>query len=158
MNDNMKYSAESAEKKSEGKRAVKTVISAALAGCLITSLGLNIYQASRDAEQNKKVNKFIDDQLERQAKEAEKENTYQEDGYMIGDQYEIRSTAHISDAYKSGNDAGLEDEDKETLQMASDVLKEIIKKDMNSYEKELAVYDWMYKNIGQGCLPGFYLL
>ncbi len=159
MNDNMKYSAESAEKKSEGKRAVKTVISAALAGCLITSLGLNIYQASRDAEQNKKVNKFIDDQLERQAKEAEKENTYQEDGYMIGDQYEIRSTAHISDAYKSGNDAGLEDEDKETLQMASDVLKEIIKKDMNSYEKELAVYDWMYKNIGQGrgsvvTLPG----
>ena len=59
MNDNMKHSAESAEKKSEGKRAVKTVISAALAGCLITSLGLNIYQASRDAEQNKKVNKFI---------------------------------------------------------------------------------------------------
>ncbi len=143
----------------KGKKAAKTVVSVALAGCLVASLGLNVYQAGESATQNRKVNKFIDNQLERQAKEEEKENTYQEDGYKVGNQYEIRSTTHISDAYKNGDDSGLKDEDKETLKMASDVLKKIIKDGMSNYEKELAVYRWMFKHVGQGhgssvTLPG----
>lgn len=151
MNDEKKHAS--------SKRVLKIIVSTALAGCLTASLGLNIYQINQSFSQNRKVNKFIDNQLERQAKEEEKENTYQEDGYLIGDQYEIRSTTHISDAYKSGDDSGLEDEDKETLKMASDVLKKIIKDGMSDYEKELAVYRWMYKNVGQGhgssvTLPG----
>ena len=145
--------------KSVGKKAAKTAVSTILAGCLVASLGVNIYQADRSNAQNQKVNKFIDNQLERQAEEEEKENTYQEDGYKIGNQYEIRSTTHISDAYKSGDDSGLKDEDKETLKMASDVLQKIIKDGMSNYEKELAVYRWMFKHVGQGhgssvTLPG----
>lgn len=140
-------------------QTAKAAICVALAGCLVASLGLNIYQAGESVTQNRKVNKFIDNQLERQAKEEEKENTYQEDGYKVGNQYEIRSTSHISDAYKSGDDSALKEEDKETLKMASDVLKKIIKDGMSNYEKELAVYRWMYKNVGQGhgsavTLPG----
>ncbi len=159
MNDEIKTNAISADKKTKSGKAAKAVISIALASCLVASLGLNIYQARRDSVQNRKVNKFIENQLERQAKEAEQENTYQEDGYKIGNQYEIRSTTHISDAYKNGSDSGLEGEDKETFQMASDVLKKIINDGMNNYEKELAVYKWMYKNVGQGhgsvvTLPG----
>lgn len=146
-------------KKNLGKKIAKAAVSTVLAGCLIASLSLNIYQAGQSMQQNKKVNKFIDGQLERQAKEEEKENTYQEDGYVIANEYEIRSTTKISDAYKNGNDSGLKDEDKETLKLASDVLEKIIKKEMNNYEKELAVYKWMYKHIGQGhgsvvALPG----
>lgn len=146
-------------KKSVGGKIAKGAVSVVLAGCLVASLGLNIYQSNQAVVQNKKVNKFIDDQLERQAKEEEKENTYQEDGYLVGDQYEIISTTHISDAYKNGNDNTLEENDKETLKMASDVLKKIIKDGMTDYEKELAVYEWMYKNVGQGqghtiTLPG----
>jgi len=153
MNDEMK------NPHAKGIKTAKTVTSAVLAGCLVASLGLNIYQAGESATQNRKVNKFIDNQLERQAKEEEKENTYQEDGYKIGNQYEIRSTTHISDAYKSGDDSGLKDEDKETLKMASDVLQKIIKDGMSNYEKELAVYRWMFKHVGQGhgssvTLPG----
>lgn len=159
MNDERKETEFSEKKHVNGKKAAKTIVSIALAGCLTASLGLNIYQISQSLSQNRKVNKFIDNQLERQAKEEEKENTYQEDGYLIGDQYEIRSTTHISDAYKNGDDSKLEDEDKETLKMASDVLKKIIKDGMSNYEKELAVYRWMYKNVGQGhgssvTLPG----
>ena len=147
------------ETKPKSGGAAKAAISIALAGCLVTSLGLNIYQSRQSSVQNKKVNQFIDGQLERQAKEAEQENSYQEDGYVVGSQYEIRSTAHISDAYKKGSDSGLSDEDKKTLKMASDILQEIIKDGMTGYEKELAVYRWMYKNIGQGrgsvvALPG----
>ena len=153
MNDEMK------NPHAKGIKTAKTVTSAVLAGCLVASLGLNIYQANESATQNRKVNKFIDNQLERQAKEEEKENTYQEDGYKVGNQYEIRSTTHISDAYKSGDDSGLKDEDKETLKMASNVLQKIIKDGMSNYEKELAVYRWMFKHVGQGhgssvTLPG----
>lgn len=142
------------------KTAGKVVAAVVLSGCLIASFGLNIYQADRAKVQDKKVNKFIDNQLERQAKEEEKENTYQEDGYKVGEEYEIISTTHISDAYISGDDSKLTStEDKKTLEMASDILKKIIKKDMSNYEKELAVYRWMYKNVGQGSgsmitLPG----
>lgn len=138
----------------------KVAVSVVLSGCLFASLGLNIDQAGRAKAQDQKVNKFIDNQLERQAKEEEKENTYQEDGYKIGEEYEIISTTHISDAYISGDDSKLTStEDQKTLEMASDVLKKIIKKDMSNYEKELAVYRWMYKNVGQGSgsmisLPG----
>lgn len=144
---------------SRAKGAAKAVVSLALAACLAGSFGMNIYQARQAAAQNRKVNKFIDNQLERQAKEEEKENTYEEDGYKVGNQYEIRSTTHISDAYKSGDDSQLDDKDKKTLRMAKKILKKVIKDDMNNYEKERAVYRWMFKNISHGsghtvALPG----
>lgn len=138
---------ETVENKGQGKgtRAVKAVGAIVLAGCLVASLGLNIYQAS---VQNQKVNSFIDGQLERQAKEEERENSYIEDGFVVGDDYEIRSTTHISDAYKSGDDSGLSEADKETLDMAKAVLDEVVEDGMSNYEKELAVYTWMVENIG----------
>lgn len=71
------------------------------------------------------------------------QNETREDGVSIMDQYEIRSTLAISDAYRAGNTNGLSDKDKETLEMASAVLKEIITDGMSPYEKEKAVYDWM---------------
>ena len=159
MRNEMNGPQSSLNHRSVGKKAAKTAVSTILAGCLVASLGVNIYQADRSNAQNQKVNKFIDNQLERQAEEEVKENTYQEDGYVIGGEYEIRSTTHISDAYKSGDSSGLTDEDQKTLKMASDILKEIIKDGMNKYEKEHAVYNWMFKNIGQGSgsvvtLPG----
>lgn len=137
-------------KPSTGRKIVKGAAAAVLAGCLVASLGMNIYQADQAHAQNQKVNKFIDNQLERQAKEEEQENAYQEDGFKVGEQYEIRSTTHISDAYKSGDNSQLSEEDKKTLDMASEVIKEIIKDNMTDYEKELAVYDWLRENIGHG--------
>ena len=115
--------------------------------CLIASLGLNVYQA---AVQNQRVISYIDHELERQAKEAEQKNEYIEDGYKVGGEYEIRSTTHISDAYKNGDDSQLSSEDKETLRMATQVLDEVIEDGMTDYEKEEAVYKWMVKNIGHG--------
>lgn len=141
---------ETVESKSQGKgvKAAKALGAVVLAGCLVASLGLNIYQASQASVQNQKVNSFIDGQLERQAKEEEQENTYQEDGFVVGSDYEIRSTTHISDAYKSGDDSQLSEADKETLKMAKEVLDEVITDGMDNYEKELAVYTWMVENLG----------
>lgn len=78
----------------------------------------------------------------RSEKEAA-EQTQEDDVPIMGEQFKIRSTLAISDAYKSGSDAGLDEKQKETLSMATAVLKEIIKDGMSDYEKEKAVYDWM---------------
>jgi hypothetical protein len=127
-------------------KLIVVLLSIALAGSLALS-GSLMYV---NVHQNKKVNKYIADQLERQAKEEEKLNNYQEDGYKVGEQYEIRSTKDISDAYKSGDESKLSDADKKTLKLAKDVLKSVIKDGMTNYQKEQAVYEWMYKNIGHG--------
>ena len=71
------------------------------------------------------------------------EDVDREDDVTIGGTYVIKSTLNISDAYKSGDTSKLDDNDKETLDMAKEILNEIIKKDMSAFEKEKAVYDWL---------------
>ncbi len=71
-----------------------------------------------------------------------------EDDVTIMDEYTIVSTLPISDAYKSGDSSKLSDREKQVLDMASNVLDEIITKDTKTdYDKELAVYDWMTSHI-----------
>ena len=139
--------------KKRAKRAghvIACVVAVLLVGGVGTSVGMNVMFMNEMNTQNAKVSKFIDDERARQAKEAEQESTYQEDGFKVMDQYEIRSTTDISDAYLNNDPSGLSTEDKETYDMAKAVLDEVIKDNMTDYEKELAIYDWMVDNIGQG--------
>ena len=71
----------------------------------------------------------------------------QEDDVTIADEYTIRSTLQISDAYHNGTEDRLSDKDKETLDMAKQVLSKIVKDGMNDYEKEEAVYLWLTKEM-----------
>jgi len=135
--------------KKKGK-AGKVAAGILLGGCLLGSLGLNIYQACAQQQYSSRMVGFIDEQRDRWAEEEKQENEYIEDGYKVGGEYEIRSTTHISDAYQSGDDSQLSEEDKQTLSMASDVLDQVIEDGMGDYEKELAVYRWMVTNIGHG--------
>lgn len=81
-----------------------------------------------------------------QEEEDNKETT--EDYVKIAEQYEIKPTTNISDAYKSGDTSKLSDKEKETLDMAKTALKEMkIKDDMSDFEKEKAVYDWMTSSL-----------
>lgn len=66
-----------------------------------------------------------------------------EDDVVIMDEYTIRSTTQISDAYISGDTSALSDRDKETLEMAKDVLDSVITDDMSDYDKEKAIYTWL---------------
>ncbi|MBO4420115.1 MAG: hypothetical protein J5789_09880 [Oscillospiraceae bacterium] len=79
----------------------------------------------------------------------------QEDDVRIAGEYMIRSTLPISDAYRSGDRSALSDKEKETLDMASAILAEIITPEMDNYQKEEAVYLWMTKNLthDEGLLP-----
>lgn len=150
------------KKGSGAKKAAAGVLCVVLVGGMAASVGMNGYLMSQMNQQlsaSETVTQFVADERARQAKEAEQESTYQEDGYKVMEQYEIISTTQISDAYKNGDPSGLDEEDKKTYDMASAVLDEIIKDGMSDYEKELAIYDWMVDNIGQGrgqviSLPG----
>ncbi len=83
------------------------------------------------------------------------EDNGQENDVRIAEDYVIRSTEHISDAYLSGNDSALSAKDKETLKMASEILDSIIEDGMTDYEKEKAVYEWMTTSLQSdtGLLP-----
>lgn len=152
----MSTETETMEHKAPGKgiKIAKGVGAGLLALCLVGSLGLNVYQAQAQRDYAAEVGGFIAEQKDRWAKEAEQENTYQEDGFKVAGEYEIRSTTHISDAYKSGDDSQLSAEDKDTLKMATDVLDEVLSDGMDNYEKELAVYRWMVANIGNNGSDG----
>ncbi len=70
-----------------------------------------------------------------------------ENGVIIGMEYEIVSTENISDAYISGDYSELTDVEIETIELAEEVIDEVIEDGMTDYEKEVAIYDWMFENI-----------
>lgn len=139
----------------ESKKNKKKVIVLTVAGVLTFALiaggmGVGIASLVRSEMQSAKVNTFIEYQMEKDAEAQKQENEYIEDGFKVGGNFEIKSTAQISDAYKKSDPSGLSAEDQETYQMASDVIDKVIKDGMTDYEKEVAIYDWMFDNIGQG--------
>lgn len=71
----------------------------------------------------------------------------QEDDVTISDLYTVRSTQAISKAYLNDRATGLDAKQKEVLDLASATLKNIIKEDMTTFQKEKAVYNWMCKNL-----------
>ncbi len=81
------------------------------------------------------------------AQEGLDDGETREDDVKIMDEYWIRSTLPISDAYRTGDDSKLDEKEKATLEMATAVLDELITEDMTPYDKELAVYDWMTKEL-----------
>ena len=101
-----------------------------------------------------KVNALEETQVEQPKTDPKEEDPTEphgiegEDDVVIGEEYVIRSTKAISDAYLSSDSSALSEKDKETLEMASAVLDEIITDSMSDYEKEQAVFLWMHDNIG----------
>ena len=95
----------------------------------------------------------LEDYLEQAAGQGH--DPAQEDDVVIANEYVIRSTLPISNAYRSGDRSALTDKEKETLDMASEILSQIITDGMSPYEKEQAVYVWMTENLehDQGLLP-----
>lgn len=112
---------------------------------LIGSTALGAMSMKQLKELQPKVTQVSE--LEEKLKQMEDDKKTKEDNVKIADNYEIKSTKHISDAYINGDDSKLADTDKETLKLAKRVLKKIIKDGMTDFEKEKAVYEWMTKNI-----------
>jgi len=131
------------------KKIVAGIFCATAGACLLANLGLTMYQMQASEFREEKIIDYFDMEIARQTEENKKENTYLEDGYVVGESYEIRSTTVISDAYLSGDEHLLNAEEKETLKIASEILEEQTKECKNNYERELKIYEWMFANIGQ---------
>jgi len=137
------------EKKKASKLGIANVVLSSITlASLAAVIGLSVTVMDKNKKQDEFVKKYIEEQYEEKAKALEQTSTYIEDGYKIGDSYEIKSTKAISDAYISGNTEGLSAEDKDTLDMAKAVLDEVIKDGMTDYEKEKALFDWLCDNVG----------
>lgn len=59
--------------------------------------------------------------------------------------HEIYDDSAVIKAYKTGDTSKLNEKDLFVHDKMSEVIKEIIKDDMTNYEKEKAVYDWLFK-------------
>lgn len=108
---------------------------------IITLLSVSIVFTTNMAKQLGKIDSKIDKAI------GITEDIAQEDDVIIASEYKIKSTKELSDAYVNGTVEKLKSEDKETIDLADKILKEITKDNMTDYEKELAVYQWMIKNI-----------
>ena len=130
------------------------VIASIVSVVLILGLGASLYL---NVSALKRVDSLKGEisELKEKLSPADGDGEAAEDGITIAEEYRIESTLPLSDAYKSGDRSALSDKEKETLDMASAVLDEIITDGMSDYEKEEAVYLWMTKNLqsDEGILP-----
>ena len=124
-------------------------ISAVLIGLVaIAALVLIIISMNKLNNQSEVLTSYVDRADERYAEEQKKEDEFIEDGAVIADNYTIKSTKAVSDAYVNGqNPSGLSEEDKKTYDVAVKALDEAIKGATTPYEKELGIYRWIAKNI-----------
>jgi hypothetical protein len=114
-----------------------TIFMAFISVALCASIALSVIMLFGQKNTEKKIEKIS----------GLAEDVNQEDDVTIAGEYEIKSTLPISDAYKSGDTSKLNDSEKETLDMAKDILDEIIEDDMSDYEKEKAVYEWLTNSL-----------
>jgi len=124
----------------ETKKSKSNVMQAVMCVLLCCSVILScvtLIGARKSAKQLETISTAVGAQID----------TGKEDDVIIADEYVIRSTRQISDAYLNGTEDTLSDRDKETLSMAKDVLSKIIKEGMSDYEKEEACYLWLCKEM-----------
>lgn len=101
--------------------------------CILASTVIGVLSLVGQNKIQTKVNTLTEDGKDPEA----------EDGVEIMDEYKIVSTLPISDAYKSGDTSKLDDRQKETLDMAKEVIDKEITDKMNSYQKEKAIYKYL---------------
>ena len=119
-------------------KLILKIVALSLVGVLlVVNLTVSALTLYKQSEVNYAFHKFL----------GNTEDPAQEDDVIIGDNYIIKSTLPISDAYHTGDLSQLDSAGKETLDMAQTVLESIIKDDMSIYEKELAVYRYMIKDL-----------
>ncbi len=128
----------------------KQMIAGGIGGvCLLALVGCSAYTISINQKMYSQMSKLQEQMKKVEAGQEEKsqEKPADESELTIGEHYHILDTSLISDAYKSGNTDSLQEQDKETLQMAKETLESIIKPEMTPYQQEEAIYQWMCTNV-----------
>lgn len=124
---------------------LKYIIAGAVAAVIIAGIVASTVISAMNMNYIRSVQNTIDLAQKKQEEEEAKE---EDPEYVkIGELYEIKPTKNISDAYISGDTSALTEEEKTTLEKASEVLDNVIKDGMTLFEKEKALYDWVTDNI-----------
>lgn len=63
------------------------------------------------------------------------------------DEMSLYDTSAIRSAWEKGDPAGLSEYDRDIYDQAKQVLDEVLKDGMSDYEKEVAVYSWIVRNV-----------
>lgn len=124
-------------------KKLKVVLSCLVAAALIAGVAGSVLISVKTYTQVQHQN----DLLQAQIDENKPEDNNHENDITIGGQYHILDTSAVSEAYINNDDSKLDDTQKKTLKLASDLTAEIIKDDMSEYEKELAIYNWLTDNV-----------
>ena len=114
-----------------------TIFLAAITVMLCASIVLSAMTLAGQKSAGKKLDKMT----------GAADDVDKEDDVTIAGEFVIKSTLPISDAYQSGDASALSDNEKETLDMASGILDEIIADGMSDFEKEKAVYEWLTNSL-----------
>ena len=136
------------------KKAFLVILGIIFALLITAGVGTSIVLSYQNFSKLNKQNTDLKEELTNEItgiKEKLSEDDLPEDSepqyVTIAGIYKIEDTSKISDAYIKKDESALSTTEKETLQMASDVLSKITNDKMNLYEKEVAIHDWMVKNI-----------
>ena len=124
---------------------LKYIIAGAVAAVIIAGIVTSTVISAMNMNYIRNVQNTIDLAQQKQEEEAAKEDD--PEYVTIGDVYEIKPTKNISDAYISGDTSALSEDEKATLDKASEVLDKVLKEDMSLFEKEKALYNWVTDNI-----------
>lgn len=136
------------EKEKKGFKIVVIIMLTLLMVALGGSIALNVI-TMQAVNKTQKTVRIMKAQMEEEAdEEYDIYGETTEDDVRIADEYWIRSTRELSDAYKNGEENKLSDDDQETLDIAKKVIDEVIEDGMSDYDKEYAIYNWMCDNLG----------
>ncbi len=125
---------------------VLVLLATSVTGMVFSIVSFNSVKELAEDKEDKDIE--VADRDSEEYEENEELDEFEDtENVVIGDVYEIISTEAISDAYISGDDSDLNEEDRKTLEFASDILEEIIDEDMSDFEKEEAIYVWICENI-----------
>ena len=126
------------------------IFAIAVCGIIIETGIVNSNYAKKVTDSVDKYEKKIAEIEKSLENDKKKDDNEDQENVLIANEYQIKDTTKISDAYKNGNDEGLDDNEKETLKLASDILKDIIKDDMSDFDKEKEIYKWIINNVTHG--------
>ena len=110
----------------------------------VVAVGAGVYGNKKTIKSYDRVKAFVANEEDKAQKELEKEQDFE--NVEVNDALVIVSTKNISDAFKSGDSKDLKEDEKQILEEAKKVYDSIIKAEMSDYDKEKAIYDWMYDN------------
>ena len=122
--------------KGSGSKALIAII--VLLIISIIGTGFSIYTSLQNKSKTDGVIAYIG------AQSGKDLNALLESGHVIGEGHPLYDDKAVVEAYKTGDASKLSEKDSYVYKTAKDAIDQVIKDGMSDYEKELAIYNWLF--------------